>query len=253
MIRPTADVMFQPKLQAPPTPFNAPVTPHRRVAFGTLSLSRIKDIKNAAAVTVNDVVMALCAGALRRYLHEHDALPEAPLQAMVPFSLRTDEQRGQMGNQVAALVALLPTNVAAPAERLARAHEAMAVAKSQGATPAGLLQDYSHFAPPAVAARAARLMTRLDLARRLRSPINVVISNIPGPRIPLYFAGAQLHHLFPVSAISEGVGLNITLQSYMDNLDFGLIACREQAPDLWRLWELIEEEAEVLAEAAGIS
>ncbi len=246
-ISPGERALARPKIQAPPTPFNAPISPHRRVAFRSIPLDMVKAIKNARGTTVNDVVMAACAGALRSYLMERDALPDRPLQAMVPISVRTDDEQGTMGNRVTSMVALLPTDVDNPLDRLESSSAAMQVAKERNAIPADLLADYSQFATPGVGARAARAVARLRWADRFRTPVNVVISNIPGPAIPLYYAGAQLKNLYPISAIVDGIGLNITLQSYLGSMDFGLVACRRLVPDLWDLMDLIEAEFESLA------
>lgn len=240
------ELLAQPRLQAPRTRFNDMISPHRRWAFGSVSLEDVKKVKNAHGVTVNDVVMTMCAGALRTYLRDRDELPAAPLQAMVPISVRTKDQQGAMGNQVSGMVALLPTHLDKPLERLEHAHDAMVIAKENDAVPANVLADYSEFAMPAVAARAARAVTRAGWARRFRAPWNVVISNVPGPQFPLYLAGAQLRHVFPVSAIIDGSGLNITLQSYLGSLDFGLVADRDMAPDLWDLMGLIQSELDAL-------
>ncbi len=250
LLEPGERALARPKVQAPPTPFNATITPHRRFAYGSVSLDTVKAIKNARGTTVNDVIMAACAGALRRYLLDRDALPDRQLQAMVPVSVRTADDEGAMGNRVTSLVALLPTDVEDPLERLDRMHTAMQVAKERDAVPAGLLADYTEFATPAVAARAARAVARLRLANRFRTPVNLVISNIPGPPVPLYYAGARLKSLYPVSAIVDGIGLNITVQSYMGSLDFGLVSCRQLVPDLWELLELVQDEFSVLEKAA---
>ncbi len=244
------DVIARPRVQAPPTPFNRTITPQRRFAFGSVPLDDVKRIKNARGTTVNDVVMAACAGALRRYLLSHDALPDRPLQAMVPISVRTEAEAGTMGNRVTTLVAILPTDVDDPLERLARTHAAMQLAKARDAVPADLLSDYSQFATPAVAARAARAVARLRWADRLRPPVNLVISNIPGPSFPLFYAGARMKALYPVSAIVDGIGLNITLQSYMGSLDFGLVSCRELVPDLWDLMAMLHAEFDELKRVA---
>lgn len=249
-IMPEEQAMARPKVQAPPTPFNAQITPHRRFAFGSVSLDTVKAIKNARGTTVNDVVMAACAGALRRYLLERGELPDRQLQAMVPISVRTDGDEGTMGNKVTALVAMLATDHDDPLERLDQTHAAMEVAKDRNAVPADLLSDYSQFATPAVGARAARVVARLRLADRFRPPVNLVISNIPGPNYPLYYAGAKLLHLYPVSAIVDGIGLNITLQSYLGSLDFGLVSTPEMVPDLWDLLDLLVDEFAELASAA---
>ena len=236
---------------APRTPFNDRITPHRRFAFGSLSLDEVKEIKNQLGVTVNDVIMALCAAALRRYLDERKALPADPLVAMVPVSIRTEEQKGNFGNQVSAMTASLHTHVGDPLQRLERIHESMRVAKEQHkALPATLLQDFAQFAPPAVAARAARVIARAAVANLVDLPFNVVISNVPGPQFPIYGVGAELVANYPVSAINDGIGLNITVQSYNGNLDFGLIACRELMPDVWDLMDYLRDALHELKEAA---
>lgn len=236
---------------APRTSFNDSITPHRRFAYGSLSLEEVKELKKEFGVTVNDVVLALCAGALRRYLEERKELPADPLIAMVPVSVRTEEDQGSFGNQVSAMTASLHTHIADPAQRLECIHQSMRVAKEQHkALPANLLQDFAQFAPPAVAARAARVIARATVANWMGVPFNVVISNVPGPQFPIYGIGAQLVANYPVSAINDGVGLNITVQSYNGNLDFGIIACRELMPDVWDLMDYLSEALEELREAA---
>jgi diacylglycerol O-acyltransferase / wax synthase len=234
------------RLRAPRTPFNAPVTPHRRWAFTQLPLADVKAIRQTTGMTVNDVVMALCSGALRRWLLDHDALPEAPLVAAVPVSVRTEEQRGTMGNQVSMMLAALPTQVDAPADRLAAVHQAMLAAKEQhDAIPARLLADVSEFAMPVLANRAWRLSARLRLFERV-APYNLIISNVPGPNVPLYLAGAELRAYYPVSAIFDGNGLNITVMSYRGTMYFGLVACRELVPDLDTLATYLRTELDAL-------
>ncbi len=241
-----------PSLVAPKTSFNRPITSHRRWAYGTASLSTVKDVKNTFGVTVNDVVMAACAGALRRWLVAHDELPPRPLLAMVPLSVRTPEQQGQFGNRVSAMVAALPTHLDDPVARLRAVHEAMRAAKEQHhAIGAETLQDVTQFAMPALATRAARVAAQLRLADYLSPPYNVVISNVPGPRTPLYLAGARLLGYYPVSVVTNGLGLNITVQSYLDNLDIGLVSCRELVPDLWDLLGYLTDALDELAEAAA--
>lgn len=236
---------------APRTSFNDSITPHRRFAFGSLSLDEVKEIKSQLGVTVNDVVMALCAGALRRFLSERNELPPDPLIAMVPVSVRTESQKGTFGNQVSAMTASLHTHVADPIARLRRIHESMRIAKEQHqALPASLLQDFAQFAPPAVAARAARVIARATVADWMDVPFNVVISNVPGPQFPIYGCGSKLVANYPVSAINDGVGLNITVQSYNGSLDFGLIVCRELMPDVWDLMDDLRESLKELKEAA---
>ena len=220
------------RLRAPRTPFNANITPHRRWAHTDLPLSEVKSIRAVTGLTVNDVVMALCAGALRRWLLDHDALPASALVAAVPVSVRTETQQGALGNQVSMMLAGLPTHLDSPADRLAAVHLAMGVAKEQhDAIPASLLADVSEFALPVLANQAWRLSARLRLFERV-SPYNVIISNVPGPNVALYLGGAQLLAYYPVSAITDGQGLNITVMSYCGTMHFGLVACRELMPDL---------------------
>lgn len=246
-------VLSQSGLRAPRTPFNRPITPHRRWAFCTVPLADVKAVKKASGVTVNDVVMGLCAGALRRWLIDHDALPDAPLIAAVPVSVRTEAQKGQGGNRVSTMTAPLPTHVGDPAERLSLAHDAMRAAKDQhGALPADLLSDVTQFAMPALAGQAARMAARLRLVEWL-SPFNLIISNIPGPPVPLYYAGARLLAYYPLSAIADGQGLNITVMSYEDSMHFGLIACRELVPDLDRMAGYLVDELDELKKALDLT
>jgi diacylglycerol O-acyltransferase / wax synthase len=242
-------VLASPSVRAPSTPFNKPIGPHRRWAFRSVPFDDVRAVKNAAGATVNDVVMALCAGAMRRWLDDHDALPDAPLVAAVPVSVRTDAQVGTGGNRVSSIIVALPTNLADPAERLAAAHEAMRAAKEQhGAMPADLLADVTQFAMPALAGQAARLSARLRLVERI-NPFNLIISNIPGPNVPLYYAGARLLAYYPLSAIAEGQGLNITVMSYGGGLHFGLIGDRDLVPDLDAMAGYLVDELKVLVRA----
>jgi diacylglycerol O-acyltransferase / wax synthase len=239
-----------PSAAAPPTPFNRSITAHRRFAFSSVPLDDVKAVKNALGATLNDVVMAVCAGALRTYLQSHDALPDAPLVAMVPVSIRTGDEEDRWTNRVSGLLAPLPTNVADPVERVRVVHETMLGAKERfELIPADVLTDFARFSPPALATRAARMASRLRIADRINPPVNLVISNVPGPRHPLYLAGARLKHYYPVSTVTDGQGLNITVQSYLDTLDFGLVSSRELVPDLWDLVILCVQEVAVLTEA----
>jgi WS/DGAT/MGAT family acyltransferase len=223
-------------LTPPRTSFNGRVSAHRRFAFGQLSLDTVKAIKNEHGCTVNDVVVALCAGAARRWLVEHGELPEQPLVAQMPVSVRTEEQQGTYGNRIGMLAVPVFTNEPDPVERLRRTHEALKAAKDlHKALPAQLLQDATQFIPPAVFARASRVTMSLAATRR---PIwNLVVSNVPGPQFPLYCAGARMEANYPVSVITDGMGLNITVMSYRGHLDFGIVADREQMRDVWKLIE----------------
>jgi diacylglycerol O-acyltransferase len=224
------------RLVAPKTSFNGRVSAHRRFTFGQLTLDDVKAVKNAHGVTVNDVVVAICAGAVRRWLMEHGELPADPLVAQIPISVRTDEQVGTYGNRIMLMSAPLFTNEPEPIRRLQRTHDALVGMKERHrALPATLLQDANHFIPPAVFSRAARLTFSLATSRPGRPTWNLVISNVPGPQFPLYCAGARLVANYPVSVITDGMGLNITVMSYCGSLDFGIVADREQMPDVGNL------------------
>src|SRR4051794_11959757 len=232
----------------PRTSFSGRSSGHRRFSFGQLSLDTVKAIKNEAGVTVNDVVVALSAGALRDWLKAREELPDKPLVAMVPVSVRTDEQMGTFGNRVSMMIVPIPTDENDPKRRLRRTHELLRGAKSRHqAVPADLLTDATSFIPPAVASLAAR--TTMEVMGRTRPPVNVVISNVPGPRTPLFCAGAKLEAHYPVSVVIDGVGLNITVMSYRDHLDFGIITDRDAIDDPW---PMLQGHAEALQELEEI-
>jgi diacylglycerol O-acyltransferase len=241
------DGIERPSLTAPKTIFAGRISPHRRFVFGQLPLADFKAAKNHHGVTVNDVVVSVCAGAVRRWLIAHDDLPEIPLVAQVPVSVRTGEQFGTFGNRILLMAAPLYTNIEDPVERLRATSEALSEMKERHkALPADLLQDANNFIPPAVFARAARLTFGYSTSRPGRPTWNLVISNVPGPQFPLYMAGARLEANYPVSVITDGMGLNITVMSYMGHMDFGLVADREQMPDLDTLLDSLGTELAAL-------
>jgi diacylglycerol O-acyltransferase / wax synthase len=229
-----SSVLERTTLTPPRTSFNGRVSAHRRFAFGQLSLEEAKAVKNHYGCTLNDVVMTVCAGAVRRWLIEHDELPDTPLVAQVPVSVRTAEQRGSYGNRIGVISAPVYSNEPDPVKRLELTHEALRVAKERHkAVPARMLQDTAQFIPPAVFARATRVTLSLSAIRR---PVwNLVISNVPGPQDTLYCAGAEVKALYPVSVVTDGLGLNITVFSYCGHIDVGIVADREQMPDVWKL------------------
>jgi diacylglycerol O-acyltransferase / wax synthase len=237
---------------APRLSFNAPVTPHRRVAFSTTSLDEVKQIKKAFGATVNDVVVNIVSGALRRYLEGRSELPDKSLIATCPVSVRNEDEKTQIGaNQVSAMFTSLRTDIADPVERLAAIHESNKNAKEEhNALGADILTNWAEFAAPTTFSLAARMYTGLRLAERHPVIHNLVISNVPGPPFPLYFAGAKLVGLNPLGPIMDGAGLNITVLSYVDNINWGFIACRELMPDLWDLADAIPEAQAELLKAA---
>src|SRR4051794_38980089 len=240
----------RPNIDAPMTSFNGRVSPHRRFAFGEMGLEEVKDVKNVYGVTVNDVVVSICAGAVRRWLIEHDELPDGPLIAQIPVSVRTGEQAGTYGNRILLMSVPFHSDIPDPIERLQTTHDSLADMKERHrALPAELLQDANHFIPPAVFHRAAQLTFRLSTGVG-RPAWNLVVSNVPGPQFPLYLAGAKLVANYPVSVITDGMGLNITVMSYNGDMDFGIVADRDQMPDVQRLIGWLHEELDALKPAA---
>jgi WS/DGAT/MGAT family acyltransferase len=234
--------------RAPKTRFNAKISPHRRFSFGSLSLDDVKAIKDELGIKVNDVVVALCASAVRDWLLERGELPDEPLVALVPVSVRTEEERGTFGNKVTGMILPIPTDVADPRDRLMRAHSVLKRAKVQNqGLPASLMTDVSNFLPPAMFSRASRVA--LEVTGRIRPALNLVISNVPGPPVPLYCAGAKMVAHHPVSVITDGVGLNITVMSYMDRIDFGVVVDRDMVEDAWSFMESLESALEDLKSA----
>ena len=232
---------------APPTPLNGPITPHRKFSFRSVSLDDVKEVKNTFGCSVNDVVMSMCAAALRRWLQEHHALPERPLVTMMPISIRTDgDKAGEGGNKVSAMLVAIPTHLEDPVERLQATKAVTMVAKqNQAQIPQGLVDDVVDFAPPALTARAAKMYFGSHVFNKV-PPFNVVISNVPGPPIPVYAAGAKLLAHYPVSVVTDGLALNMTVIGYLGQLHFGLVAARERVPDVDRISDWLEEELSIL-------
>jgi WS/DGAT/MGAT family acyltransferase len=232
---------------APRTSFNVSLTPHRGFAFASVSLTDVKMVKNAFGVTVNDVVLGLCAGALRSYLDSLDEHPDGPLMAMVPVSVRTEDEKGALGNRVSNMTCSLATDIDDPVERLAVIHEGTKGAKDQlNAVGADSLTDWAEFAAPALLGRAARFYSRSHLADRHKPLFNVTISNIPGPPFPLYSSGARMLANYPLGPIFDGGGINITVMSYLDQLDFGVVVCSDLVSDPWAITDGIASSLDEL-------
>jgi diacylglycerol O-acyltransferase / wax synthase len=233
---------------APKTAFNDNLTGHRNVAFAQLSLEDIKTVKDHFGVKVNDVVMALVSGVLRKFLADRGELPDSSLVAMVPVSVHDKSDRPGR-NQVSGMFSRLETHIEDPADRLNSIAEANSVAKQHSsAIGATLLQDWSQFAAPAVFGVAMRVYaaSRLTAAKPVH---NLVISNVPGPQVPLYFLGSEVKAMYPLGPIFHGSGLNITVMSLTGNLDVGILSCPELLPDLWDMADDFEVALSELLDA----
>ena len=238
-------------LTAPRTPFNGAITAQRSVAFTRVSLAEVKAVRKALGVTVNDIVLAICGGALRKYLQDKGELPREPLVAVCPISVRETGSPKPSNNKVSGLFTSLATDVADPIERLRVIQRVTRGAKVEhNAIGADMLQNWAEFAAPTTLALAARFYTRMKLADRHRPIQNLVISNVPGPPFPLYLAGAELVAAYPMGPVFEGAGLNITVLSYLGSIDFGLNAASNSVPDLWTLADCVPAAFEELKEAA---
>jgi len=225
--------------QAPPTMFNVKISGSRRFAAQSYSLERLKKLSKKHGATINDISLAICAGALRKYLQAHDALPDKPLIAMVPVSIRAEGQEG--GNQVGMILANLATHIEDPVERLKQIMQSTTQAK-QRIAKMSRLQQMAH-----TAAMATPLGPSMLTGQAGKHPIfNVVISNVPGPKHPLYMNGFHLDETYPISIPIDYAALNITLNGLCDQLGFGYTACRKSVPGLQRMLDYTEESLEEL-------
>jgi len=233
-------------LQAPKTRFGAMLGPHRRFAYGSTSLEEAKAIKTAFGVTVNDVVLAICAGMLRTWFNERNELPEQSLVAMVPVNMREGEA-DIGGNSVSAVAGKLFTEIDDPIERLGLISDGMKSQKSMSkAVPASMQLEGMDVLAPWAMYQAMRLAYRTRQTPRL-SPFNLTISNVPGPPFPVYFDGVPMLGSYPYSTVADGMGLNITVMSYNGSLDWGIVADRDMVDDLWPMLDgLVEAQAELV-------
>ncbi len=235
-------------LDAPRTIFNGSLTPRRSVAFGQLSLDEVKAVRHRFGTTVNDVVLAAVTHGVRGYLAARDDLPDRPLVCSVPVSVH----RGgaNTANQVSNMFVHLPVQLADPVERLRAIHEGAVGAKEmQGAVGTHVIADVVELVPPWLFHRAARLWSDARLAERLPPVHNIVVSNVPGSPVPLYFAGARLDGVYPFGPLMEGAAVNITVLSNVADMDVGIIACPDLVPRLGELMAGIVKGVDVLLAA----
>ncbi len=232
---------------APKTMFNVRIGGARRCAAQSYSLERIKNVKQGAGVTINDVVLAMCAGALRAYLIEESALPETPLIAMVPVNLRTEKDTDGGGNMVGTFLCNLATHLEDPAKRLETINQSMRDNKEVFAQ----LPRVQQLALSAFMTGGLAFALIPGFVATAPPPFNIVISNVPGVRDPLYFNGARLDGSYPLSIALDGQALNITLTNNGNNIDFGLVGCRRSVPHLQRLLGHLEAALKDLERAVG--
>lgn len=235
--------------RAPDTPFNRTIGPRRNLVLRSVPFATVRDLKRAMDITVNDVLMAMAAGALRRWLDDQNALPREPLIAAVPVSTRNAGDSQGPGNKLTMLFAPLPTDRVEPVGRARAVHEAMLDAKQfYGALPADLLADVTQFAMPSLAGLAFRISAKLRVLERVKL-FNLIISNVPGPMDSLYIGGSRMLAYYPVSQIVDGQGLNITMLSYAGRIHIGVLGDPDLAPDLDRLADYLVDELDDLCAA----
>ncbi len=221
---------------APATSFNGSISGQRTVAYGTAALADLKVIKNAYGCTVNDVVLTACGLTMREWLRDHGGVPDKPLIATLPVSVHESEKVS--GNKVSAMFVRLPTTETDPVLALRSVQEDTKGAKDlHRAMGAETIMELAEFAPRRLLNLAARLYSSWNLANMHRPVYNVIVSNVPGPSMPLYLRGAKLIAFYPHGPVFEGAGLNITVLSYLDRVDIGVIGCRDSVPDAPQITE----------------
>ena len=218
--------------EAPHTSINRAISAHRRVAFAELPLEEVRRVRQVLGGTTNDVVLTVTSGALRRFFDQRDERLGKTLVALVPVSVRSPSERTALGNRVSAMLVSLADGIEDPAERLAHIARETKTAKEQDRPLGPVFAGWAQTLVPAVASRLTRLVTNLRLFDHMGPLFNVIVSNVPGPDVPLYMAGARMVAMYPVGPIIEGVGVNVTVFSYLDSVFVGVQGCRELVPDI---------------------
>lgn len=238
----------------PRTRFNSNVSPHRVIGALRTSFSEIRAIKNQfKPATVNDVALTIVGGALRKYLEAKGELPEQSLAAMAPVNIRTEDGKGSAGNQVSQMTVRLRTDVADARERLQAVHEGTRDAKElTNAIGAKTMTDYSQFIPSTVTASAARLASSMNLANRINPIYNTVVTNVPGPPVPLYYTGAKMLSNFGTGPVLDSTGLFHVISSYCDEFTVTFTACRDMLPDPAFYADCLQASFDELKTAASI-
>ena len=230
--------------------FNTTITGSRRFAAEGWPIERLRAIGKASDTTLNDVVLAMCSGAIRSYLVEHDSLPDSTLVSMVPVGLHAKESKGtDGGNAVGAVMVKLGTDLDDPADRLASIHQSMKTGKEA----LGSMSQLQIMAMSALGMAPSLVIPMLRLQGVMRPPFNLIISNVPGPKETQYLNGARMTGSYPLSIPINGMALNITCNSYAGDMDFGLTGCRRSVPHLQRLLTHLDDELGALEKATGVS
>jgi WS/DGAT/MGAT family acyltransferase len=237
---------------APKTSINRSISPHRRAAFATLPFGDVQRVREVLGGTVNDVVLSVVSGAMRTFFAGRDEQPEAPLVAMVPVSVRVEEERGALGNRLSAMFVSLADDIEEPGRRLGRIREGVASAKERSRTVGSdVFAGLAQVTVPVLSTRLSRLITNLRVFDHLSPIFNLIVSNVPGPDFPLYLAGARMVAMYPLGPIVEGVGINVTVFSYLDTMYVGIQGCWDLVPDIEVIAEGMEESLAELVKAAN--
>jgi WS/DGAT/MGAT family acyltransferase len=249
-IRASRSGQFSGALRVPRTSFNAPVTQHRTWGYCTMSLSDMKFVKNTFGVKVNDVVLAVASGSLRTYLEDRGELPETSLVASVPVNVRA-EGSASTGNVISGMSANIASDIDDPVKRLLQIHENTQGAKElQQAMGADMLMGLADTPPPMMLSLALRFYGKTQLVKRLPPLFNLPISNVPGPRNPLYVQGAPIKAFYSMGIVFDGIGMFIGGMSYQDQMDFGVLACQELVDDPFKIADGMVTELNTLVKAA---
>lgn len=234
---------------APPTPFNKRISAHRRWNTSIISLERVKALKTIMGTTLNDIVLCICSGALRRYLDEKGKLPTKSLVAMVPVSIRKKTDKSNSGNKLSNMLVQLATHISDPIERLEAIHENTVRGKTyQNATGAKTLSNLAESVPFGIANQAARLYSRYNISKMHKPVFNVVITNVPGPQLPLYLNGEKIHSIMAAAPIIDGMGLIISVLSYDGKITISPTSDKKSMPDLNLFSQYVLDSANELEE-----
>jgi WS/DGAT/MGAT family acyltransferase len=231
--------------EAPPSPFNGALTARRDFAFCSVSRSDVDAVRHAVGVSLNDVVLAVCSGALRRYLAARGPLPDRTMVAQLPMAIRRDRRQVDAetvpGNVLSAMGAALPVHLDGPLDRIHAVHASTQAARSlHNALGDDLLAHLVAVPPPVVLTVLVRWYQLLGLEARLPPIFNAIVSNVPGPPVPLYCGGARLMHAYLLGPLVAGGGLNITVVSYVDSVEIGTVTCPDTVDDGWQIADAME-------------